>query len=963
MISVIKNKEINFEQDIEASLVQYGGWESVRFQDTHYDANIALDPTVLLEFVKQTQPKNWKRYVSIYRTNAEQKFLKRLNEEITNHGILHVLRKGIRDRGVSFKVVYFQPASSLNTENIKNYEANRFQCVRQFQYSNKYRNTIDMVLMINGIPLVALELKNQYTGQNVEHARLQFEQDRDPKELIFQFNSRFLVYFAVDHFNVLMTTKLAKGNTYFLPFDQGSNGPGRVGGAGNPSNPSGYPTSYLWENVLTSYQLLDIFERFMNLEEKKKLLIFPRYHQLDVVKKLISDTQHHGPGKNYLIQHSAGSGKSNSIAWLAYHLASLHSNEDQPIYSSVIVVTDRTVLDRQLQNTLMSFEHTVGQVETIGDNKTSQDLKTAINDQKKIIITTLQKFPVIYDEIDNTAGRSFAILVDEAHSSQTGSSTQKLKHALADKEASLKEYQEFEESVEDQSLDDQDQIVQTLLSQGQHDNLSFFAFTATPKEKTIEEDPELPKTEAVRAIAKYQSLHPWVLRQKAEIMIEQFRSVTQKAVQGRGKAMIVTASRLHAVRYMQEFKKYIKEKGYTDMDVLVAFSGTVEDDGIEYTEPKMNLTHSGERIQENQLKEAFHSEDFNLLIVAEKYQTGFDEPLLHTMFVDKRLRGVKAVQTLSRLNRTMPGKTDTFILDFVNTAEEIYEAFQPFYEATSLKEEININLIYDTQSKLRKFHIYNDDDIQTVMKLNRQAKQKQNDQLLGRLSSVLRPVISRYSDLPEDVQYDFRVTLRNFNKWYNYIAQIDRTFDKELLEESIFTGFLLKFIPEKQRNYIDIEDKVKLEYYKLQEDFKGDIALVNEDVENGQLAHPSEVNATVRPEEEYDSLNEIIHKINERFPNDFTQGDRVLVKNMRETLINNTDAKLVNMAQNNSEEMFANSLFQQQFQDFLIDQYNQGEAAYSKMFSNNRDFYDTVYQLLAKDYYRWLRSQKADNFA
>lgn len=1012
MISVIKNKEINFEQDIEASLVQYGGWESVRFQDTHYDANIALDPTVLLEFVKQTQPKNWKRYVSIYRTNAEQKFLKRLNEEITNHGILHVLRKGIRDRGVSFKVVYFQPASSLNTENIKNYEANRFQCVRQFQYSNKYRNTIDMVLMINGIPLVALELKNQYTGQNVEHARLQFEQDRDPKELIFQFNSRFLVYFAVDHFNVLMTTKLAKGNTYFLPFDQGSNGPGRVGGAGNPSNPSGYPTSYLWENVLTSYQLLDIFERFMNLEEKKKLLIFPRYHQLDVVKKLISDTQHHGPGKNYLIQHSAGSGKSNSIAWLAYHLASLHSNEDQPIYSSVIVVTDRTVLDRQLQNTLMSFEHTVGQVETIGDNKTSQDLKTAINDQKKIIITTLQKFPVIYDEIDNTAGRSFAILVDEAHSYQTGSSAQKLKHALADKEASLKEYQEFEESVEDQSLDDQDQIVQTLLSQGQHDNLSFFAFTATPKEKTIEmfgtkqadgsyhpfhiysmrqaieegfilnvlqnymtyntsykiaksieEDPELPKTEAVRAIAKYQSLHPWVLRQKAEIMIEQFRSVTQKAVQGRGKAMIVTASRLHAVRYMQEFKKYIKEKGYTDMDVLVAFSGTVEDDGIEYTEPKMNLTHSGERIQENQLKEAFHSEDFNLLIVAEKYQTGFDEPLLHTMFVDKRLRGVKAVQTLSRLNRTMPGKTDTFILDFVNTAEEIYEAFQPFYEATSLKEEININLIYDTQSKLRKFHIYNDDDIQTVMKLNRQAKQKQNDQLLGRLSSVLRPVISRYSDLPEDVQYDFRVTLRNFNKWYNYIAQIDRTFDKELLEESIFTGFLLKFIPEKQRNYIDIEDKVKLEYYKLQEDFKGDIALVNEDVENGQLAHPSEVNATVRPEEEYDSLNEIIHKINERFPNDFTQGDRVLVKNMRETLINNTDAKLVNMAQNNSEEMFANSLFQQQFQDFLIDQYNQGEAAYSKMFSNNRDFYDTVYQLLAKDYYRWLRSQKADNFA
>ncbi|MDU6163443.1 MAG: type I restriction endonuclease, partial [Staphylococcus epidermidis] len=333
---MIANREINFEQDIEASLVQYGGWESVRFQDTHYDASVALDSVVLLEFVKETQPKNWKRYISVYRTDAEQKFLKRLNEEITTHGILHVLRKGIRDRGVSFKVVYFQPASSLNTENIKKYKANRFQCVRQFQYSNQHRNTIDMVLMINGIPLVALELKNQYTGQNVEHARLQFEQDRDPRELIFQFNTRFLVYFAVDHFNVLMTTKLAKSKTYFLPFDQGSNGPGHVGGAGNPSNPNGYPTSYLWEKVLTSHQLLDIIERFMKLEEKKKLLIFPRYHQLDVVKKLISDTHHHGPGKNYLIQHSAGSGKSNSIAWLAYHLASLHNDKNQPIYSSVI---------------------------------------------------------------------------------------------------------------------------------------------------------------------------------------------------------------------------------------------------------------------------------------------------------------------------------------------------------------------------------------------------------------------------------------------------------------------------------------------------------------------------------------------------------------------------------------------------------------------------------------------------
>src|SRR5699024_5869822 len=364
----------------------------------------------------------------------ETKFIKRFNEEVTTHGLLHVLRKGIRDRGVNLRVMYFRPVSSLSYDNLKLYEANRFYCVRQFAYSDKNYNTIDVVLVVNGIPLVALELKNQYTGQSVEHAKLQFERDRDQRELVFQFNTRFLVYFAVDHYEVYMTTKLAKNNTYFLPFNQGSNGAGQVGGAGNPANPNGSPSSYLWEEVLQRNQFMDIVERFMNVEVKKNILIFPRYHQLDVVKKLVADTKEHGAGKNYLVQHSAGSGKSNSIAWLAYHLASLHDNDNNPIYSSILIVTDRTVLDRQLQDTLMSFEHTTGQVVTIGENKTSQHLK----------------------------------------------------EALADKEASLKEYQEIEEQIEDESLDEQDELVQTLISQGQHNNLSFFAFTATPKEKTIE---------------------------------------------------------------------------------------------------------------------------------------------------------------------------------------------------------------------------------------------------------------------------------------------------------------------------------------------------------------------------------------------------------------------------------------------------------------------------------------------
>lgn len=489
----------------------------------------------------------------------------------------------------------------------------------------------------------------------------------------------------------------------------------------------------------------------------------------------------------------------------------------------------------------------------------------------------MQKFPVIYEEVDASNGRNFAVIVDEAHSSQTGNSAQKLKAALADKEVTLKEYQDIEEEIEMTTLDDQDELVKTLLAQGRHQNLSFFAFTATPKEKTIEmfgtkkmdgsfapfhvysmrqaieeefildvlknymtyktsyriakeieDNPELPKTEAVRAIASYQSFHPWVLRQKTEVMIEQFRALTKKAIGGKAKAMVVTPSRLHAVRYMQEFKAYIAEQGYKDLDVLVAFSGTVRDDGVDYTEPSMNVTKDGERVKENQLKEVFNTEDFNLLIVAEKYQTGFDEPLLHTMFVDKKLSGVKAVQTLSRLNRTMQGKKDTFILDFVNSEEEILAAFQPFYEVTTLDNEININLIYDTQSKLRKYNIYNQDDIDQVMKLVKQAQNKQDERLLGRISSSFKPIIQRYNELAKDTQYEFRVTLRNFGKWYNYVSQLDRTFDMELLEENIFTNYLLKFIPKETREKIDVSDKVKLEYYKLQKDFEGEISLVAE---------------------------------------------------------------------------------------------------------------------------------------
>lgn len=1002
---MLENKEIRFEQDIETSLTTRGGWTKLPFSASSYDASIGLDLAILLDFIAETQPKQWERYQKVYGSDAQDKFVKRLNEEIRTHGMLHVLRNGIKDRGIALKLVYFKPASGLNEMTIRRYQANRFTCTRQFAYSPKSHNTIDMVLSVNGIPLVALELKNEYTGQTVEDGKIQFQKDRDPKELVFQFNKRFLVYFAADHNNVFMTTRLVGKKTYFLPFNQGSNGAGNVGGKGNPANPDNYPTSYLWEEVLTVDNLMDIIQRFMNYDEVEEKLIFPRYHQLDVVRRLIADVKKQGSGENYLIQHSAGSGKSNSIAWLAYHLASVHDKNDKPIFASTIIVTDRTVLDRQLQNTIMSFDHTVGQVETIDDKKSSQDLKQAINDGKKIIITTLQKFPVIYQEVDEADGRNFAIIVDEAHSSQTGNSAQKLKTALADTREALKEYQELEAEAEENTLDDQDQLVQTLISQGRHKNLSFFAFTATPKEKTIDmfgtlqldrktkapfhvysmrqaieeefildvlknymtyrtsyrlakeidENPELPKTEAVKAIARYQSLHPWSLAQKTSIMVEQFRSMTRHAIGGKAKAMVVTPSRLHAVRYMKEFKQYIAQKGYDDLDVLVAFSGSVTDGDSEYTEPSLNITKNGEHIKENQLKETFHTDDFNILIVAEKYQTGFDEPLLHTMFVDKKLRGVKAVQTLSRLNRTTSGKRDTFILDFVNSAQDIQDSFQPFYERTSLDEEININLIYDVQVELQKYNIYSQDDITKVMKLVKQAKKKQDERLLGRISSQFKPIVQRYEDLADDQQYEFRVTLRKFGKLYNYISQLDRTFDMELLEESIFVEYLLKFIPEKGREVIDVEDKIRLEYYKLQESFSGDIQLIEEEPAVGQYINIKSIDTQLNHSEERDSLDEIIHQVNDKFPDDFTESDKVIIESLYKAFAENPDPKLVHMAKNNDSHIFEKSLFRDTFTNKVMDEYANNQQAFEKLLNSDKTYFEIVYSTLAKELYNNLR--------
>lgn len=1009
-------KEKRFEADIESYMLSKGGF--TKGDMTTYDKDKAIDLPKLIEFIKKTQPKAWQRYERNYGSDGEKKLYKRFQESVEMHGLLHVLRHGFEDRGAKVQVAAFKPTSSLSQEVIDDYNNNILTCTRQFFYSSQNGNSIDMVLSLNGIPIVALELKDQLTGQTISNAKTQFMYDRNPKEMCFHFDKRFLVYFAVDLYEVEMTTQLKGKDTFFLPFNQGTNGAGEVGGAGNPSNPDGYTTSYLWEKVLNKDTLMEILQKYLQRIEEEKVvykngkevkktstkLIFPRFHQLDVVTKLIDDVKEKGSGQNYLIQHSAGSGKSNSIAWLAYQLIELKDADNKPIFTSVIVVNDRTVLDRQTQDTIYGFDHVKGIVEKIDDEKHSSDLKKAINDGKKIIITTLQKFPYIYEEINDTTDRRFAVIVDEAHNSQSGRSAQKLKAALADTEEALREFAEIEGRAEAEIKDEEDKLVEEMLTHGKHKNLSFFAFTATPKEATLEMfgtkqpngkfrafhiysmkqaieegfildvlknymtykncykiaksitgNPEVPASQALRAIQRYESLHPHNLQQKTAIIIETFRNVTKNKINGNAKAMVVTASRLHAIRYYHEIKSYLEKKGYDDLEILIAFSGVVKDGDSEYTEEGMNKRKDGSTIKESQLPAEFNKDEYAMLVVAEKYQTGFDEPLLHTMFVDKKLKGVKAVQTLSRLNRTCTGKKDTFVLDFVNTAEEIQEAFEPYYECTELDEEINVNLIYDTRTLLRGFGLYGDDDIDKFLKIL-YKKGPQTDTDLGKMTSLLTPVVNGYKALPEDKRFDYKKTIHNFNKWYAYITQIDRMFDKDLQKEFNFTQYLEKMLPPvAEVKTVDLEDKLKLEFYKLEQTFKGDISL-NPTVETQTLENPKTLKTSGKGVEQDELLENIIEKVNEKFQGIFTEGDRVIVETIYNKCVKN-NKKLKMQAKKNDEEVFNQSIFPEIFNDVAQDCYMESMAAFSKLFED-KTFYASVMDAIAKEAYKNLRNKE-----
>ncbi|HNS41242.1 MAG TPA: DEAD/DEAH box helicase family protein, partial [Taishania sp.] len=851
-----------------------------------------------------------------------------------------------------------------------------------------------------GLPIATVELKNQFSGQNVSNAQKQYAFDRDQTEPIFQFKKRALVHFAVDTDECYMTTKLAGTNTRYLPFNLGDQN-----GAGNPLNQNGYRTAYLWETIWAKDSFMDIIGRFMHLSVEeikiggvkkiKETLIFPRLHQLQVVRELTQDARKHGAGKNYLIQHSAGSGKSNSIAWLSYRLSSLHNDQNERIFDSVIVITDRKVLDSQLQNTIYQFEHKEGVVQKI--DKDSQQLANAISTGSNIIITTLQKFPFILDKIGALEARKYAVIIDEAHSSQGGEASKKMKEVLSAKSLEEAAAQELDSGLDE---DAEDQIRKSMEARGQQQNLSFFAFTATPKNKTvevfgtpdkngipkpfhlysmkqaieegfildvlkhyttyktyykltkdIENDPNVNKKAASRAIGRFMSLHPHNLSQKTEVMVEHFRNVVAKKIGGQAKAMVVTSSRLHAVRYKEEFDKYIAEHHYSDIKTLVAFSGKVMYDT--YPEGVTEAELNG--FKEKELPKRFATDEYQLLLVADKYQTGFDQPLLHTMYVDKKLSGVKCVQTLSRLNRTCAGKDDTFILDFVNEADAILESFQPYYELTTVQETTDPNRLYDLKTEIEKAQVIWKSEVDNFCNVYFKDVQilSKNDQ--GKLNSYIDPAVDRYKKLPEETtqgdvvvdvsQENFKHALQSFVRIYSFLTQIMPFSDVELEKLYAYSRYLHKKLPKKnQSERFQLNDEVSLEYYRLQKVAEQQILLEPK----GEYGLEGINNAGIRmTKDEKAALSEIITVINKRFGTEFTVADKLLFDQIEEDMV--ADKQLAAQAKSNSIENFKYG-FKEIAIDKFISRMDQNQDIFTRMM-NDQDFNGLVMDYLLKKVY------------
>lgn len=924
-----------FETAICESLTTTGGYQATKVgnasgESHDFDPDLALDTAELFAFIGDTQGDEWEKVRDSHGSadEAQRAFAQRLAKEIEQRGAIDVLRHGVIYAGhqkADIKLAYFRPASGLNPDLATKYEANRLTVTRQLPYEAGSNKTLDLGLFVNGIPVATAELKTHLTGQSAEDAKKQYRKDRNPKNPLLR---RAIVHFAIDTERAFMTTKLSGNTTRFLPFNRGDG----QGGAGNQQR-DGYRTGYLWDDVWQRDAWLDLLHRFIH--RSGHVTIFPRFHQWDAVLSLVADARENGAGKSYLVQHSAGSGKSNTIAWLAHRLSTLHNVDDAKVFDKVIVITDRLVLDRQLQETIYQFEHTHGVVERIDDN--SAQLAAALaGEQARIIITTIQKFPYVMKHVEELKERRYAVVIDEAHSSQTGDSAKEMKKVLGGggaaggrtPEQSLAAAEAAEVSLIDEVPDPvQDLLLAEVDARGRQSNMSFFAFTATPKGRTLElfgqrpepgakfqpfhlysmrqaieegfihdvlenyvtyetyfridklvtDDPDMDQSRASSAIAKFVSLHEHNLAQRADVVINHFRTHVRKEVGGQAKAMVVTASRLHALRYKRALDKYCAEHGIGDVGVLAAFSGTLEDDGQDWTESKVN------GFPDTETPKRFDTDDWQILVVAEKYQTGFDQPKLYAMYVDKTLSGLAAVQTLSRLNRTHAKKKGTFVLDFRNDIEHIQESFAPWFARTQAPPT-DPHMLYDTHAELGPFGILVTEEIETMVGLLLADPEKNHE----RVHTTMQPAIDRFIALGEERQEEFRDVLVRFVRIYSFLSQVVAFTDVKLERDYLFCRRLQQLTLRESSGGVDLGDSIELTHLAMEKQWEGDASL---DVEDGEVVTIYGGSGGATAVEEV-PLSEIIAKINERFGAGISENDALFYAQVDDDLSSDEDIQI-----------------------------------------------------------------------
>lgn len=1031
------HQEVVFEDEICKHLKAHG-WEfhgpipyvKGYAYDEGYDKRHALFPADAIAWVKKTQADAWKKFTAHHKdeADAQREFTSLLAAELNRErktirkddpqlwGSLHLLRRGFKHINATFKMAQFAPANSLNPKLWDEYNANILRVVRQVHYSMHNGNSIDLVLFVNGIPVATVEIKTE-TTQSIEKAVRQYRQDRLPRdeatnteEPLLAFGNRSLVHFALSSDEVRMTTKLEGAKTRFLPFNRGI--PDGLGGAGagNPADVKrGHATAYFWHEILARTTFLDIIGKFVSVEVKESTnlktgkkaltptLLFPRYHQLDCVNSLLGAVLKEGAGETYLVQHSAGSGKSNTIGWTAHRLSSLFDAANKKVFTSVIVITDRRVLDQQLQDTIKQFESTPGVVVKIDEN--SGQLAKALDGEAKVIVTTLQKFPFVLGKIGSMKNRTFAVLIDEAHSSQSGKSAIQLREALSSEGLDEEADEIPDTGIDDPEVSSEEILEKIIAARKRPPNLSYFAFTATPKAKTLElfgrkntdglpapfhvysmrqaieegfildvlkgyvtydlafkleqegNDKVVKSSKARKKIFRYANLHPTSIGQKIAVIVEHFRKHVMHLLNAQAKAMVVTDSRQAAVRYKVEFDKYLAKMGYSDFKALVAYSGTITD--AEYAiadadEGDMNGGHP--KIKDDLIKEAFHTDEYRVLLVANKFQTGFDEPLLCGMYVDKRLDDVQAVQTLSRLNRIFPGKSLTFVLDFRNKAEDILKAFEPYYRTATLSGITDRNLPHQLREKLDGAHVYLWEEVAAFSKL---YFSNRNDQAF---QAHLKQAFERWEDLGENEKELFRRDAASYVNAYDFLSQLVDYGDPDLERLHAFLKMLLPRLRGQDPDPTLIDGAVRLARYKLVNKREHDLSL-----EKGEARalDPLGIGGGEVQDDPLVKLSEIIKKIHTLFAGKFTDAE---IAGWYTAVVGNAaaDPRIITQAKANSTPgQFANGDFKTVLAEAIIKAL-QSHHSMSDQALQNPKVFEEVAEALLPDVYERAKAAPAE---